>query len=590
MEELPYPIGEERVRDEAEAKRCNVLAIFAKIEPVSTVRFERHLRAALEKDMFDHAVVDDRGYNLLLAAMAVKNVDAMRIIANLGLWSRCVDHIVSGKSVTEMATTVIRSKAVKAALDDLVAREAELPTMCRLVRDGDLAPVIEYARDETDVVDAEGNTPLMYACMGRATNTDMLRYLVEELGASLRTVNKAERNVLHMAVSHGRQRHVRYLVGRCSLLQLVKDVDDRTPADLCAKVGDARMLRRMERAHPVDVKSLVRNAATFGSLALLKGLKYDLSQTVEGPADNSKTALHFAVANCQPHVVRYLLETLSERLSTADLREHFCTRDMFKNNVFHKVAAVVDKEHQEATFRLLLDFALKHELLGDMLRARNVYNKVNYFVLITGKDKGRPACHYVHVRRTMATLFEKKAQSGQVDVADFGDVIKSKWGRDLDPQEKTELVIEGQRASLNEDVSDATPLHLAALKDKTWMVSAMLDHRELFDINTKDRYGMTPLHVAAAKGDEATLTALMDAGANVRCVDGSYMTVCDVARANENYNIVYLMQLGDKKKGLALCFEAMTRKIDEAKATLERAREEAKGGVDPSVGLAAMRE
>lgn len=120
------------------------------------------------------------------------------------------------------------------------------------------------------------------------------------------------------------------------------------------------------------------------------------------------------------------------------------------------------------------------------------------------------------------------------------------------------------------------------------MVTAMLEH--VSDVDAKDCFGMTPLHLAASKGDEETLTALMDAGANVHRLDESYRTPCDLAKANENYHIVYLMQLGDKKKGLAQSFEAMSGKIDEAKAALEGAKEEARKGVDPSVGLAAIRK
>lgn len=52
--------------------------------------------------------------------------------------------------------------------------------------------------------------------------------------------------------------------------------------------------------------------------------------------------------------------------------------------------------------------------------------------LVRGKDQGRPAWHYIMVvdDDEALDLFHKTVKSGNVDVADFGFVIKSGWGVD----------------------------------------------------------------------------------------------------------------------------------------------------------------
>lgn len=50
--------------------------------------------------------------------------------------------------------------------------------------------------------------------------------------------------------------------------------------------------------------------------------------------------------------------------------------------------------------------------------------------LVRGKDKGRPAWHYVHVEKNKLPIFLKKVESGSVDVSLYGKVLYSGWGED----------------------------------------------------------------------------------------------------------------------------------------------------------------
>ena len=50
--------------------------------------------------------------------------------------------------------------------------------------------------------------------------------------------------------------------------------------------------------------------------------------------------------------------------------------------------------------------------------------------LVRGKDKSRPAWHFVLVDEGKVQEFKDKVASGNIDVADYGEVLYSGWGKD----------------------------------------------------------------------------------------------------------------------------------------------------------------
>ena len=57
-------------------------------------------------------------------------------------------------------------------------------------------------------------------------------------------------------------------------------------------------------------------------------------------------------------------------------------------------------------------------------------NEGNRVFLVRGKDRSRPAWHYVLLVDDEDTIkaFHEKVKAGTVDVADYGEVLKSGWG------------------------------------------------------------------------------------------------------------------------------------------------------------------
>ena len=54
--------------------------------------------------------------------------------------------------------------------------------------------------------------------------------------------------------------------------------------------------------------------------------------------------------------------------------------------------------------------------------------------LVHGKDKDRDAWHYVLVDKNKLPLFLKQIETGSIDVALFGEVLRSGWGKNPSPE------------------------------------------------------------------------------------------------------------------------------------------------------------
>ena len=147
---------------------------------------------------------------------------------------------------------------------------------------------------------------------------------------------------------------------------------------------------------------------------------------------------------------------------------------------------------------------------------------------------GKPAYHYVEIKRATASIFETKVKSGLVDVAQYGRVVKSGWG-DHPPREVVTEVENSLLERLEPDhnpVADCTPLHIAVYKEKEDLVKILLEHGA--DVNVHDSFGHTPAHLAAMRGNLRILKLLEKAGARLDLKDSDGNEVVGVAKANEH--------------------------------------------------------
>ena len=70
---------------------------------------------------------------------------------------------------------------------------------------------------------------------------------------------------------------------------------------------------------------------------------------------------------------------------------------------------------------------------------------IRFVHLVRGKDRGQPAWHYVLVDEVKVSIFKEKIATDTIDIADYGEVIKSGWGED--PPQSVKDIIDWRFAS-----------------------------------------------------------------------------------------------------------------------------------------------
>ena len=154
---------------------------------------------------------------------------------------------------------------------------------------------------------------------------------------------------------------------KCTPLILATYWNNYMAAHLLTKIGADTDAQEEEGMAALHVASC--RSASITQCLIESGCNVNL------PSTTGRTPLHLAVQNKQKHVVKMLLE------NDADVGK---------------------RDKQDPNDRV---------------------------ILVSGKDKGKPAWHFVDVKKTLTGLFYKRIKSGSLDVAHFGTVLASGWGQ-----------------------------------------------------------------------------------------------------------------------------------------------------------------
>ena len=201
----------------------------------------------------------------------------------------------------------------------------------------------------------------------------------------------------------------------------------------------------------------------------------------------------------------------------------------------------VNLQNKEGITPLFLGVKNKHEQLIKLLIENEADVKIGYkknyterIQLVRGKDKGRAAWHYVLVKKHLLGLFLKRVKGGRVNVAEFGDILQSGWGKDP-PKGTTNKILKKYDFQFKK-IPGVTLLHIA---------SEQINESEIIDllvksganVNARDAEGFTPLHMAAIHGNLKIVKKLVDLEADVNIVTTDGKNAAELAHLNEELEI-----------------------------------------------------
>ena len=200
----------------------------------------------------------------------------------------------------------------------------------------------------------------------------------------------------------------------------------------------------------------------------------------------------------------------------------------------------VNLQNKEGRTPLFFGLKNKHEQLIKLLIENEADVNIGYkkncteTILVRGKDKGRAAWHYVLVKKHLLGLFLKRVKGGRVNVADFGDILRSGWGKDP-PEGTTDKILKEYDFQFKE-IPDATLLHIASEQDNEPEIIDLLV-KSGANVNAQDAEGFTPLHMAAIHGNLKIVKKLVDLDADVNIVTTDGKNAAELAHLNEELEI-----------------------------------------------------
>lgn len=129
-------------------------------------------------------------------------------------------------------------------------------------------------------------------------------------------------------------------------------------------------------------------------------------------------------------------------------------------------------------------------------------------------------------------------------------------------EDVVKYLTEQMRVNINvQDVDGRIPLHLAAEKGWTGIMSYLIDERAAKNIDYRDNEGKTPLHLSVIEGHESAVAYLLDNGADPEAGDQHRQTPVIYAAKHRDWRIAG--QLLRK-----MCVLPSTKDIDEEKSTV----------------------
>ena len=257
------------------------------------------------------------------------------------------------------------------------------------------------------------------------------------------------------------------------------------------------------------VTPLILSASWNNFMAVYLLLDHEADANIARADGNSP--LHIAVSNGFFHITKLL----NKKRSNVNLQNKEGRTPLFlgvKNKQKHLIKLLIENE---------ADVTIGYK-----------ENSTDRIYLVRGKDRGRAVWQYVLVKKHLLGLFPKRTNGGSLDVADFGAVLCSGWGKDP-PEGTIDQILE--KCDFKE-IPGVTILHIASKENNEPEIIDLLV-KSGANVNAQDAEGFTPLHMATIHGNLKIVKKLVDLDADVNIVTTDGKNAAELAHLNEEMEI-----------------------------------------------------
>lgn len=197
-------------------------------------------------------------------------------------------------------------------------------------------------------------------------------------------------------------------------------------------------------------------------------------------------------------------------------RAYMYAKDIFNRNILHFACKGGNKDILHALLNFSSLFAEGKKNIQVMINSQAFYKSTDNILFVTGSRNGRNAWYFIHVHRHLLKRFHTiKKKSGEMNMSEFGSVVKTGWGSYPSENAITEIRQKFNASFLNAGhilEKDLTPLMQAILASNYQLVPILLKFAPHINLSIKDAFGFTALDHACMKGHLYTVKILISAG------------------------------------------------------------------------------
>ncbi|ROI69406.1 Ankyrin-3 [Anabarilius grahami] len=335
-------------------------------------------------------------------------------------------------------------------------------------------------------------------------HTAVVKALLQK-GAHVDATAKDGQTALHIAVENCKPQVVQMLLGFGAHVQLKGGKVQETPLHIAARVKDGVRVAEMLLKSGADVNAEQENgetamhvAARHGALQMIQALIQE-GGDVTWKSKVDENSLHVAVRHCHAHVVKEILNSLTNERSREEAE--LCVREGNQNSEtpLHLAAELRrDAVHQTDKDICIIKILMEHH--AD--------------ITAVTRQSGETPLHYSARVGNTAVLQEmlSNVPTNQLQTA-INKHAKNGWSPLLLAAEQghTEVVRVLLQNDARVDVFDEegkAAIHLAAEQGHQDIVDILLSHKAF--VNAKTKLGLTPLHLSAQSGSAQLVRLLVE--------------------------------------------------------------------------------